>query len=54
MFHAIVGGLIHNLIKYAQHNDVFALKFLDVVKDCEMELYHLDIDPYFSLMIISF
>jgi hypothetical protein len=46
MFNAIVGGLIHNLIKYAQHNDVFAFKFLDVVKVCEMELYHLDNDPY--------
>jgi hypothetical protein len=47
MFHAIVGGLIHKLIKYAQHNDVIPLKFLDGVKVCEMELYDLDIDPYF-------
>jgi hypothetical protein len=46
MFHAIFGDLIHNLIKYAQHNDVFALKFLDVVKVCEMELYHVDINSY--------
>jgi hypothetical protein len=38
--------VVHNLIKFAQHQDVFIIEFVDVVKLVEVELFKLYIDPY--------
>jgi hypothetical protein len=37
---------MHTLIKLAQSHDVFVSGFINVVKVCQLELYHLYFDPY--------
>jgi hypothetical protein len=38
--------VVHSLIKFAQHQDLFIIEFVNVVKLVEVELFKLYIDPY--------
>jgi hypothetical protein len=38
--------VVHSLIKYAQHRDVFIMDFLDVINLVKTKLFHFYIDPF--------
>jgi hypothetical protein len=38
--------VVHSLMKFAKRQDVFIIKFVDVVKLVKVELFKLYIDPY--------
>ncbi len=40
--------VIHTFIKYAQHQDVFIVNFVDAMNSAEAELFHLHANPIFS------